>query len=252
MLKTEGRNLNSVTVEIKDVSFSYNSTPVLVDVNLTVNEKDFVCIVGRNGGGKTTLVKLMVGLLKPDTGTVRVFGMEPESACSKIGYMPQNVNLDPDFPADVMDVVLMGRLVSIGPYHQKDRDAAKRALMEVGLFNEQSKPFSELSEGQKGRVLIARVLAGEPEFLILDEPTANLDPVIERDFFQLLSDLNKRLTVIMVSHDQIFVSRYARTIVCVNRKVMTHPTCEISQEFLSGIYNEEMMVVRHDHESTGE
>ena len=252
MLKTEGRNLSSVTVEIKDVSFSYNSTPVLVDVNLTVNEKDFVCIVGRNGGGKTTLVKLMVGLLKPDTGTVRVFGMEPERACSKIGYMPQNVNLDPDFPADVMDVVLMGRLVSIGPYHQKDRDAAKRALMEVGLFDEQSKPFSELSEGQKRRVLIARMLSGEPEFLILDEPTANLDPVIEREFFQLLSDLNKRLTVIMVSHDQIFVSRYARTIVCVNRKVMTHPTCEISQEFLSGICNEEMMVVRHDHESTGE
>ena len=240
-------------IAIENVSFSYDGAPVLEGANLTIGQGDFVSIIGPNGGGKTTLLKIILGLLKPKSGTVRVFGMTPEQARPLVGYMPQHVNLDPQFPVSVMDVVLMGRLGNgprLGPYRRKDRLAAQAAIKEVRLLDLRKRPFSTLSGGQQQRVLIARALASEPRLLLLDEPTAGLDLHVEGEFLELLRELNKRLTVALVSHDVGFVSQYAKNVVCVKRNVRMHPTSEITGEIIQEIYGGDVRMVRHDRHST--
>ena len=224
---------------------------MLEDVNLSIPQGDFVSVVGPNGGGKTTLLKLVVGLLRPSRGEVRVFGAPPEQARPRIGYMPQQSQLDPQFPATVMDVALMGRLGHgrlFGPYSRKDKEIVGGALDQVGLSNLQKKPFSSISGGQRQRLFIARALACEPDLLLLDEPTANLDMVMEGDLYELLHTLNQRLTVVMVSHDLGFVSKVVKSVVCVKRKVLMHPTCEITGEIINEIYGTPMRMVRHNGE----
>ena len=235
-------------VEIRGMSFAYDGTPVLEDVDLTIDEREFVSVVGPNGGGKTTLIKLLLGLLKPTSGTVRVYGTSPVEARRRIGYMPQHTNLDPQFPVRVIDVVLMGRLgAHFGAYRKADRGAATTALGELEIEELARRPFSALSGGQRQRVLIARALAAEPDLLLLDEPTANLDLHVESEFYELLKQLNERLTIVLVSHDFGFVSRYVQTVVCVKRNVIVHPTSEITGEIISEIYGGDMRLVRHDH-----
>ena len=214
-------------VAIENLSFSYNSARVLGDVNLTVRDRDFVWVVGPNGGGKTTLVKLILGLIQPRGGTIRVFGQSPKAARARIGYMPQYAQLDARFPMTVMDVTLMGRLSGgIMPrlFSAGDRKIAEESLEMVGLLDRRKDALAELSGGQQRRLLIARALACRPHMLILDEPTANLDKKIESELFQLLKSLNERLTVLMVSHDPTFVSDFVEEVVCVNRSVAIHPT----------------------------
>ena len=235
-------------VEIRDVSFAYDGTPVLEDVDLTIDDREFVSIVGPNGGGKTTLIKLLLGLLKPTAGTVRVYGASPVEARRRIGYMPQHTNLDPQFPVRVIDVVLMGRLgARFGPFREEDKKAAKTALRELEIEELARRPFSALSGGQRQRVLIARALAAEPDLLLLDEPTANLDLHVESELYELLKRLNDRLTIVLVSHDLGFVSQYVQSVVCVKRNVIVHPTTEITGETISEIYGGDMRLVRHDH-----
>lgn len=236
-------------IQIEGLTFSYDGSPVLEDVDLAIRARDFVSVVGPNGGGKTTLLKLMLGLLHPARGTVRVFGLPPEQARPRIGYMPQSAKLDLQFPASVMDVVLMGRLGRgrlFGPYPKDDKEAAMRALADVGLDSERNRPFSALSGGQRQRLLIARALACDPDLLLLDEPTANLDVAIEGELYELLRTLNERLTIVMVSHDLGFVSQFVRSVVCVKRRVLMHPTSEISGEMINQIYGSSMKMVRHD------
>ncbi len=236
---------------IKDLCFSYDGHPVLEDVNLSIPQGDFVSVVGPNGGGKTTLLKLMLGLLRPSRGEVRVFGAPPEQARPRIGYMPQQAQMDPQFPATVMDVALMGRLGhgrTFGPYSRKDKDIVSSALDQVGLYDLRKKAFSTISGGQRQRLLIARALACEPDLLLLDEPTANLDQVMEGDLYELLQTLNQRLTVVMVSHDIGFVSEVVKSVICVKRKVLMHPTTEITGEIINEIYGSPMRMVRHNGE----
>ncbi|HDL03099.1 MAG TPA: ABC transporter ATP-binding protein [candidate division Zixibacteria bacterium] len=236
-------------VSIDGLTFSYDGLKVLEDVNLQISKNDFVWIVGPNGGGKTTLVKLILGLLQPRRGTVRVFGLEPAEARSRIGYMPQFAHLDPQFPINVLDVVLMGRLGNgnrLGPFRKKDKAVAERVLDEVGLLDMSRRSFSSLSGGQQRRILIARALAGEPDLLILDEPTANLDLLVEKELYDLLRELNSRLTIVMVSHDPAFVSDNVERVVCVKRKVSEHPTCELEGNFIGELFGGEMRLVRHD------
>jgi len=240
-------------VEIEGMSFFYDDAPVLEDVNLDIREKDFACIVGPNGGGKTTLLRLILGLLHPSRGTIRVFGLPPASARQRMGYMPQSALLDPSFPVSVTDVVLMGRLgkaAPFGPYRSGDREAAWEALREVGLYDLRKRAFSDLSGGQRQRVLIARALAAEPDLLILDEPTANLDVGAERGFYELLLKLNERLTIVMVSHDLGFVSEYVKTVICVKRKVIVHPTVEVTGELIDEMYGGDVKMIRHDRRVT--
>lgn len=235
-------------IQIENVSFSYNEALVLENVNLAIQAGDFASIVGPNGGGKTTLLKLMLGLLIPKTGRIRVFGKSPKSARKNIGYMPQYAALDPQFPVRILDVVLMGRLGSgrgFGPFSKQDRKAAQKVLAQVNLEELSLRPFSSLSGGQKQRVLIARALVSEPKILLLDEPTSNLDMQVEGAFFDLLKNLNEHLTVLLVSHDLAFVSQHVKNVVCVKKEVHMHPTDEISQEAILNMYGD-MKIVRHD------
>jgi zinc transport system ATP-binding protein len=236
---------------VKDVSFSYNGEPVLKDINLSVYKDDFLWIVGPNGGGKTTLLKLMVGLLHPQKGEIRLFGKEPKRSLSKIGYMTQHIDLDPKFPVDVLGVVLMGRLGNggiFGPHNRWDKQAAEWALAEVDLLDLKSRPFASLSGGQRRKLLIARALASEPKILILDEPTANLDMVAEKELYELLKTLNKKLTIVTVSHDPTFVSDFVKRVICVNRFAHEHPTSELNGTFMGDIFDGTRRMVRHDRD----
>jgi zinc transport system ATP-binding protein len=189
--------------------------------------------------------------LAPESGTIRVFGTTPQEARLDIGYMPQTVKLDPQFPVTVLDVTLMGRLGRgrlWGPYRPSDRSAALDALHEVGLSGMTDRPFASLSGGQQQRVLIARALACDPKLLLLDEPTSSLDIQEEEEFYRLLEELNRRLTVVLVSHDVGFVSHFVKTIVCVNQKVTSHPASQITSEIISQTYGTSMRMLHHHHD----
>ncbi len=236
---------------LRGVSFAYERAWVLEDVNLAVGGRESICIVGPNGGGKTTLVKLILGLLRPNSGEVRVFGLPPERARLRIGYMPQYVRHDPRFPVTVMDVVLMGRLGrgglrrALGWYARPDRRAALDALHQVGMEAAARRPFAALSGGQRQRVLIARALCCQPELLLLDEPTANVDTLVEARLFEILRELNRRMTVVVVSHDLGFVSSLVERVICVNRRVFIHPTSQITGEVIRDLYGGEVRMVQH-------
>ena len=243
-----------MVVNFRNVDFSYNAVPVLSDVNFSIEDKSFVSIVGPNAGGKTTLLKLMLGLLKPARGTIEVFAMPPGKARPLIGYMPQQVQFDPHFPVTVLDVVLMGRLgkgTRFGPYRNGDKAVSMEALRKLEMHDAWNRPFGGLSGGQRQRVLIARALATEPRLLLLDEPTSNVDMAVETELFELLNALSESITIVVVSHDLGFVSQYVRHVVCVNRRVMVHPTSAITGEMIGALYGGDVRMVRHDHQSEG-
>ena len=236
-------------IEINNLAFSYDKVPVLVDVNLKVERGEFATIVGPNGGGKTTLLKLLLGILKPVQGKIAVLGSVPEKARLKVGYMPQHADLDPQFPITVMDVVLLGRLGRRfgGRYSKEDRQLAWKALEEVQLESRARTPFSRLSGGQKQRALIARALCCNPQMLLLDEPTANIDPEVEENLLTILQELNQRMTILLVSHDMGFVSRVVKSVICVNRRVLIHPTSRVDGTLIKDVYGDDYCMVRHDH-----
>ena len=244
-------------ISFKNVSFSYfpANSKVLENITFDVFKKEIVCIVGPNGGGKTTLIKLMTGLLKPESGKVEVFGDTPGKTGYKIGYMPQSVHYDTSFPISVLDVVLMGLLGSrglkstFGWYSKQDKASAVEAIEKVGMKKYCRQPFYALSGGQKQRVLIARAIVSQPEILILDEPTSNVDSETEHNFISLLKRLNKEenITIIMVSHDMGFVSDIVSTVFCVNKRLVIHPTNTLTGDIIQEIYNCSMQLVRHDH-----
>ncbi len=233
-------------IELTDVCFSYGSFEVLRDVNFTVGENQLVCVVGPNGGGKTTLLKIIVGLLQPDSGQARVFGGPPHQARNLIGYLPQSTNHDPSFPVSVLEVVLMGRLQKrlFGPYRKTDYKIARESLQEVDMADFVERPFAALSGGQRQRVLIARALATQPRLLILDEPTANIDPAQERCLHEILQRLRQRMTIVMVTHD--FVSELVEEVVCVNRTIEVHPTSRVVGHGGAEPEGAAARVVRHD------
>jgi zinc transport system ATP-binding protein len=237
-------------VRFDNVSFSYNGFPVLENVAFAIDQREFAAIIGPNGGGKTTLLRLVLGLISPDKGSVRVFGLQPEAARKRIGYMPQHPAVDLRFPVTVDDVVLLARLGrgKLGPFRRSDHEAAANAIAAVGLSALHGRRFCDLSSGQRQRVLIARALASDPELLLLDEPTANLDPSIQDELYELLHRLNQTLAVVVVSHDVGFVSRYVGKVVCVNRTVMLHPSSDAKGELVSMMYGKSgMRIVDHGH-----
>jgi len=237
-------------IRLEGVWFAFNGQTVLEAVDLSVGEREFVSLVGPNGGGKTTLLKLILGLLEPTAGRVRVFGLPPREARARVGYMPQHAHVDPRFPVSVMDVVLMGRLSAgptVGPFRRRDRQAAREALRLVELQDLARRPFADLSGGQRQRALIARALVGDPRLLLLDEPTANLDAHMEGELYDLLRRLNERLAIVVVSHDLGFVSQFVHSVVCVKRHVVVHPTSDVTGEVIRALYGGDVRLVRHDH-----
>jgi zinc transport system ATP-binding protein len=242
---------NEPIIVLQDVDFAYDTQPVLAHVNLEILAHEFVAVIGPNGGGKTTLIKIVMGLLQPQKGTVRLFGKSAASVRGRFGYTPQHALFDYDFPVTVLDVVLMGRLrprLSLGPFRRHDREAAMSALEEVGCASLHARPFSDLSGGQRQRVLIARALTSQPEALFLDEPSANLDPSIQDEFYALLRRLSQRMAVVIVSHDVSFVSKHVQKVVCVNREVYLHDTAELKGSVLDELYGEMgVRAVDHKH-----
>jgi len=241
---------DGVDIVLEDVTFGYDAEPVIEDATFCVRRGDFVSVVGPNGGGKTTLIKILLGLVRPQRGRVEVLGCDPVRAREFVGYMPQNVAFDLQFPVTAFEVVLMGRLGRarrFGPYSRSDKEAASRALHEVEAYDLRDRPFHALSGGQRQRVLIARALVCEPRLLLLDEPTASLDAALEQEFYRLLRRLNERMTILVVSHDLSFVSRYVRKVLCVRRQVHVHDTAELGSDLINAVYGREVRIVRHDH-----
>ena len=237
-----------IDLDLKDVSFSYTGQPVLQRVTIQIRSREFASIVGPNGGGKTTLLKLILGLIRPDKGKITVLGNPPEAARERIGYMPQYTHLDLAFPATVMDVVLMGRLKKKRFWFRaRDRQIALEALEKVDMAGFRHIGFNALSGGQRQRVLIARALCSQPDILLLDEPTANIDNETEENLFSILKELNRKMTILLVSHDLGFVSKYVKSVICVNKRVVIHPTTDMEGHMIQDIYDGDLKMVRHDH-----
>ena len=238
-------------VSFNKVNFGYDSSLVLENVSFIINRGDFISILGPNGGGKTTLAKLMLGLYTPNSGKILIDGRSPVQMRGSIGYVPQYSLFDPNFPVSVRDVVLMGRIKNFSPgYSKKDRTQADKAMESVGIGDLSANPYSALSGGQRQRVLIARALVTNPEILLLDEPTANVDAAIEYKMSTMLGDLKKTMTVLLITHDLGFVPELVNKVVCVNREVHIHPTSGITKEHIRDLYNENMKIVRHDIKET--
>ena len=238
-------------VEYHNVSFSYGQVPVLQDINLVIREEEFFGLIGPNAGGKSTLLKLMLGILTPDRGSISVFGRPPAEARTRIGYVPQFPTYRRDFPITIEDVVIMGRLgvtSTLGGYNSKDRDCARVAMAALELDGIAGKQVSTLSGGQIQRMLIARALAGEPDILILDEPTANIDVRAEEDIFALLNRYNEHMTIIVVSHDIGFISGYVDRVGCLNRTLVCHNTEDISGKTIEELYGAPVKMIDHAHQ----
>jgi zinc transport system ATP-binding protein len=231
--------MNDPVVEIRNLFFSYNGQEVLHDVNLDVQEGDFMAMIGPNGGGKTTLLRLILGLLKPDQGTVRVLGMPAQRASHHIGYVPQEVHGNRSFPITALDVVLMGKLEPGKRFSRKlkqDRDEAVAALERMDMADFAGRRIDELSGGQRQRVYIARALVTQPKLLLLDEPTASIDTRGQADFFRLLKNINKNVTILVVSHDLLVISTHVKSVACVNKRLHHHCQAEITGEMMEMMY----------------
>ncbi len=242
-------------ITLKDVTFGYPPdgvhTPAVDQVNLTVAADDFLGVIGPNGGGKTTLLNVMLGLCTPQRGTVEVLGTSALVARRRIGYVPQFASVDPTVPATVLDVVLTGRLGVRGAglrVRRTDRDHARAALSSTSTENLAARPIGTLSGGQRQRVLIARALAGEPEILLLDEPTTGIDAEMEQSLTDLLHDLNARLPIVMVSHDIAFVSQHLKHVACLNRRLSLHDARNICEGVIADMYQDDVRAVTHSHD----
>ena len=231
--------MNQPIVEIRDVNFAYNGEVVLQDVSFDIRQGDFIAMIGPNGGGKTTLLRLILGLLVPNSGTVRVNGESAQKASSCIGYVPQDVHINRRFPITAMDVVLMGKLdpkkrwVSKSAANRRD---ALAALERLEMSAHAEKRIGALSGGQRQRVFIARALVTRPQLLLLDEPTASIDTKGQAEFFRLLKELNQEVTILVVSHDLLVISRYVKSVACVNKRLHYHDQAEITGDMLETMY----------------
>lgn len=233
-------NEQEAIISLNSVYFSYGKEPVLEDVSLNIYPGDFVAFVGPNGGGKTTLLKIITGLLTPQRGTIRIHGVKQHRGCQKIGYVAQLPPVDRNFPLTVLEAVLMGLLPErkIGQrYTKADRRKALQILDKVGMADYAHHPVGSLSGGQQQRVFIARALVGNPEVLIMDEPTANVDTCMQKDIYTLLSEVQReKITIILVSHDIAAVLQYAGKIIGLNRRVFHHARKDLDLKSLQDIF----------------
>lgn len=240
-------------IDCQQLGFRYRpeGPPVLDGVSLQVGGTDFLGLIGPNGGGKTTLLRILLGLLRPSGGSVRLFGQTPERAARRVGYVPQHARIDRDVPHTAREVVLTGRL-GRSPwgfrYARAHREQAAAMLEQVGLADLAERRIKELSGGQRQRVLIARALAAEAELLIMDEPMTGVDTMQEGTLMELLHRLNRQMPVILVSHDLGFVSRHVTQVACLNRTLVVHDVAEMDREALIAHYGgEEALLHLHHH-----
>ena len=237
-------------VEIDRVSFSYGAGPVLEDVSFSVARGEFFGIIGPNASGKSTLLRIMVGLLRPASGTVRLLGEPPAQTVHRVGYVPQHAAFSRQFPISTLEVVMLGRLGTsrrLGAFTKADREEALAALRAAEIGDVAARPVNTLSGGQLQRVLIARALVCRPELLVLDEPTANVDVRAEEDIFALLRGYSESMAIVVVSHDVAFISAYVDRVGCLNRRLTVHQTGEISGKTIEELYGAPVRMIRHAH-----
>ncbi len=234
-------------LEFRDVCFGYGSGEVLHNVSFTVRRGDFVAVVGPNGGGKTSLIKLALGLVQPRHGQVKLFGEPPQQTRARVGYVPQALLFDPGFPVRVRDVVRMGRVERVrwGLFRKIDDSAVNRALAATEALDLATKAFSELSGGERQRVLLAQALVSEPELLLLDEPTANVDASVEKRLYELFSRLHKNVTLFLVSHNLNVVTRHATHVLCVNRTAEIQPIDSVTSTQLQSADGADLTMLFH-------
>lgn len=235
--------MKPAVVELENLSFAYRTEAVLESVNLRVTQGEFLALLGPNGGGKTTLLKLMLGLLKPADGSVRILGRKPAQVERHIGYVPQQTKYNPGFPITVEQVVLLGivrRRLSPGlGYHRADREKARLALSRVDIESLSDTPIQTLSGGQLQRVLIARAIVNSPALLVFDEPTSSIDPHGTYCFYEMLAKLGdelSQLTIVLVSHDISVTAPMIDSVACVNRQLIYNNRPELTPQMLSLMY----------------
>jgi len=229
-------------ISIKNLNVNFNGFEILKDVSIEIPQKEFLGIIGPNGGGKTTLIKAILGLIKPISGQILVMGKQIKEAKNIIGYVPQYNSFEKDYPISVFDVVKIG---TIGKNFNNVTFEINNALKLVEMYEFKDRLINELSGGQKQRILIARALVSNPKILLLDEPTASVDTKSGRNFYELLKELNKDITIVMVSHDIGVLSQYVNKIACLNKNLVYHDSKEISVEMLEQTYHCPVDLIAH-------
>jgi len=248
-------NVKETILELKNVRVSFNDILALDDINLSIQKNDLLAIIGPNGGGKTTLLKVILGLIKPDKGTIQVFGKKPEEGRNLIGYMPQYSGFDRDFPINVFDVVLSARYKGVFKrYSNEDNNVVIDALKSVDMLQYKNRQIGSLSGGELQRVLLARSLAREPKLLLLDEPTISIDTKTQNSFYKLLLKIKEIITIIIVTHDIGIVYPYVDKIACLNQRIYYHGLKEEGLHGLEEIYKMPVELIFHDipHRFLGE
>lgn len=239
---------DKLAIEVSDLSAGYGTEHVIQDINFRVRKNDFFGIIGPNGGGKSTLLKVILGLLEPMNGTVLVYGTPPKIGRKYIGYVPQYAEYDKAFPISVWDVVLMGRRSVRGSspwYSAEDKKAAAEALKTVKMAEYKNRHISELSGGQRQRVFVARALVSHPKILLLDEPTASVDQSMQESLYTLLKKLNKKIAIVLVTHDIGIISSYVTRVACLNRYMFIHDEKIITKEMLEATYHCPVDIIAH-------
>lgn len=238
-------------ISVKDISFGYKKNElVLKNVSFDVTEGEFIGLIGPNGGGKTTLLKLLMGFIQPSSGTISIFSKPASSHPNGIGYVPQALHYDRNFPISVIDLVLGGRLSHLGwtgRFSQEDKDAAYNALVEVNLKDFANKSFGTLSGGQAQRALIARALATEPKILLLDEPLSAVDARAEADINEVLQRIRSHLTILMVTHDIQAIIKQVKRVLCVQTNVISLAPNQVCEHFALGLYHFPLIMAPEQH-----
>lgn len=236
--------MENTIINCENLSFGYQETAVLKDISFSVKAGEYVGIIGPNGGGKTTLLKLIMGFLTPNSGTLTLFGMQPQQAVRQVGYVPQAMRFDRQFPISVFELVLSGRLSRLpwyGSYSRQDRLIASQTIERLGLKKHEHAAFGTLSGGQAQRALIARALVSEPKLLLLDEPTANVDAKAESDIYGLLKDLCGNITIMMVTHDLSTAIDQVQRVLCVQHTLISLQPQDVCEHFALGLYHRPLL-----------
>lgn len=226
-------------VELRGVTVRFDGSPILDRVDLSFGRDAFIAIIGPNGGGKSTLLRVILGLITPDEGEVLLWGEPPGGNRHRVGYVPQFASFRQSFPITVEEVVAMGRLYQRSIFarrHPSDREEVELALSRLGLLDKRRRQASSLSGGERQKVLIARALCTRPELLLLDEPTASLDAAAADAVYELLAEVNRDIPVLLISHDLTSISQRVKTVGCLNRRLHYHGTRELTEEMVSATY----------------
>lgn len=241
--------MKNIALKIENLCVSYGKTNILKDICLQVPEGEVLGIIGPNGGGKTTLLKSVLGIIGSDSGKVEIFGNDPRKSADHIGYVPQHADVDTDFPINVLDVVLTGCAGSgIHPffsYSKKQRKAAFGALDKVGIADLAQRRINQLSGGQFQRMLIARAIVSSPKILFLDEPTASVDPASREGIYNLLAELKNEMTIVIVSHDLLAVSSIVESIACLNGTLVYHGAPQLTNDIMDELYGCPVELIAH-------